>query len=82
VAAMAGPGAVELASAVVIPERKGVDSLIRTGGRWPDATARQLHRMVEAILDRPTDERIDPSGHVPVVPGSLGHYSDLEVGER
>lgn len=80
-AALVGPPGAELASTIVIPDRARLEEITRSGGRWPDSTARLLHRAVEAVHSRPVGTADDTRPPVRVVPGTLGHYSDLEVGE-
>jgi hypothetical protein len=78
---LAGPDARDLASALTLPHRPRIEETIRSGGRWPDQLARQIHRAVSAVLDRPVDEAPLLGGGTRIEPGSLGSFTDLEVDE-
>ena len=78
---LAGVEAREMASALTVTDRPRMEETIRSGGRWPEPLARQLHRAVESVLDRP----LPTSGHADlatrVTPGSLGSFAPLEADE-
>jgi hypothetical protein len=78
---LCGPQARQLATAITVPDRPRLEEVIRSGGRWPEPLARDLHRAAESIINRPTNDVGGGEGLVRVQPGSLGHFTDLEADE-
>lgn len=66
---------------VYLSERRGLDELVRDGGRLPTAITTTLANATQAVLDRQTDESGERAPQ-PVVPGSLGRWSDQEAASR
>lgn len=81
-AELTGDAAGDLASPITITERRRFEDLIQSGVRMPDGPARAVHQATLAVLDRPAEDASNGMLPEQVVPGSLGHYTDLtEIGE-
>jgi hypothetical protein len=75
---LVGPEGRDLATPITIGDRRRLDATIRVGARWPDSVVRASTSGVVAILDRPHLDSAPSAGLERVIPGSLGHYSDLD----
>ncbi len=77
---LSGPECHAVPTPITLPFRRRLDEVVRGGGRWPDALTSPVRSAVEVVLERcparPGAGSATPSP-VPVLPGSLGHYSDL-----
>lgn len=71
--------AVAVAGPVHLPERRGFDDLLRDGARLPGSTTDPLGGALRALLERQTGPVVDGLTPVPVVPGSLGSWTEEEV---
>jgi MinD-like ATPase involved in chromosome partitioning or flagellar assembly len=77
------PGAVLACSPVFVPERRGLDQVLRDGVGLPLPVVRPVSDATRALIDRlpaPLGPA-DPAGSepVPVVPGSLATWTDDQV---
>lgn len=76
------PGVCLAASAVFVPDRRRVGDLVRDNAPPPAALVRPLTGVVRGLLDRPRFARGEPVAAaaldepVPVVPGSLGSWTE------
>lgn len=79
------PGSVlGVPSPLHIGERRGLDEVVRDGGRLPDGWIAPLGRAVAALLERPPAAEPGAAGTgspelVPVAPGSLGSWTDQDA---
>ncbi|HEX6235828.1 MAG TPA: hypothetical protein VFZ68_01470 [Acidimicrobiales bacterium] len=78
----AHPGAVLACSPVFVPERRGLDQFQRDGAALPAAVVAPVAGVARSLADRlgGAPAAGDP-GPVPVVPGSLGTWTDDEDDE-
>lgn len=74
------PGGDRLASPVFVPERRRIDDLVRDGHRLPAACCSPIADAVTAVLGSELDAAHPAAAPepVPVAPGSLGAWSDVE----
>jgi hypothetical protein len=63
-----------LSSPLFVPERRGIDDVLRAGDPLPHPIASLVARGVDAVLERAPPPA--SSGPQPVIPGSLGSWSD------
>jgi hypothetical protein len=66
-----------LAAPVFLPERKGVDDVLRDGGRLPAALGAPLAGCVQALLVR-NEAPLPATVPERVRPGSLGRWAGAE----
>lgn len=76
------PGGGALPSPLFVPERRRVDDLVRDGHRLPQAIGAPITAAVAALLDVEPVAPLEPvrDEPVPVVPGSLGTWSETADG--
>jgi MinD-like ATPase involved in chromosome partitioning or flagellar assembly len=63
---------------VHVAERRGLDEIVRDGGRLPQAVVEPVTRAVADLLDRAPVAEAPEAAPVPIVPGSLGSWADEE----
>ncbi len=72
-------GGAAVVGPVHVAERRGLDEILRDGGRLPQAIAEPVSRAVADLLDRaPADAAPAEPVPVPVTPGSLGSWAEEE----
>lgn len=78
VAALVGAEGQAIASPVALPDKRQLEEVIRSGGRWPESMSRSVASAVEAILDRDLDPH-PSTADVPerITPGTLGSFTPL-----
>ena len=71
-----------LGSPLFVPERRGLDDVLRAGALLPRAVVQPVTAAVEALLDQQPPLAVTTDGFAPVavVPGSLGARADQEAG--
>lgn len=76
------PGAVLACSPVFVPERRGLDQMLRDGTALPAGLVDPITGVARSLADRLPDAPVAGAGGpepAPVVPGSLGSWTDDEV---
>lgn len=78
------PLSADLPSPVHVPDKRRLDDVLRDNAPLPDALVGPLTSAVLAALDRATTIDATPTDHeslaepIPILPGSLGHFADLD----
>lgn len=72
-------GGAAVVGPVHVPDRRGLDEIVRDGGRLPQALVEPVARAVADLLDRaPEPVGAEPTP-APVAPGSLGSWAEEEL---
>lgn len=71
-------GGAAVVGPVHVQERRGLDEILRDGGRLPQSIAEPVSRALVDLLRRAPEEAAAPAEPVPITPGSLGSWAEEE----